>query len=123
MNAPSSDPSPDALRKLAEYARDLLEKAKGQDYGFVSYVCGRDPARIYTMDEVKFADALLAATRSIADLRRTVEILEPAMKEIAHYEGYDGSLCEDPEDCPNCTAQAAMANLSAARQALAEEEK
>ena len=120
-----TSPSPDALRKLAEDARDLLEKAKGQDYGFVSYVCGRDPARIYTMDEVKFADALLAATRSIAELQEHVDhyygIVDKAIMIVGDDDASDEENMRKLGELLRDTLPPDM--RAAARQALAEEER
>lgn len=33
---------------------------------------------------------------------------EAALKEIAHAPEYDGSLCADRDDCPNCFARKAL---------------
>ncbi len=115
-----TSPSPDALRKIAE-AENPIDLA-AEEIAHLSRMPESDMDR-GEWCRLRVAKALLAATRSIAELRREVEILEHAMWEIAHFDGYDGSLCADPEDCPNCTAQAAVANLAAARQALAEEER
>ena len=41
-------------------------------------------------------------------LRRRLVRYESALRLISHAATYDGRLCPDIDDCPNCTAQAAL---------------
>lgn len=51
----------------------------------------------------------LAASANLAvPLAREVMRLREVLREIAHAPEYDGSLCPDPEDCPNCIAKEAL---------------
>jgi len=46
--------------------------------------------------------------QALATERKTRDTLADALKEIAHHPEYNGSLCADPADCPNCVARAAL---------------
>ena len=54
--------------------------------------------------EDDYAKCVCGLTAAREQARRMRE----ALNEIAHSPGYDGSLCEDPSDCPNCVASAAL---------------
>lgn len=46
-------------------------------------------------------------------LREEVDLLTEVLREISHAPQYNGSLCEDPEDCPNCYAQKTLREQAA----------
>ncbi len=50
-------------------------------------------------------------------LRAENEAMELVIREIAHAPEYDGSLCPDSDDCPNCCAQKAIKELEFTRDA------
>ena len=41
-------------------------------------------------------------------LERRVAALEAGLRKLAHAPEYNGSLCPDPDDCPNCYARALL---------------
>jgi hypothetical protein len=49
-----------------------------------------------------------AALQLLEEARARIAALEAVLEEIAHHPEYDGSLCHDREDCPNCYARAAL---------------
>jgi hypothetical protein len=52
--------------------------------------------------------SLNAANARIAELEASAAVMREALEEIAHAPEYDGRFCEDPSDCPNCAARAAL---------------
>ena len=66
----------------------------------------------FTHEERKasYAEEFLAAEIGKWERKATVAI--EALSIIAHADGYDGSLCADKEECPNCYAQKVLLELA-----------
>ena len=61
---------------------------------------------VFPLDAMKIdADIHDKSASAIRTLMERVEGLEKVLEEIAHAKGYNGSLCADSEDCPNCFAR------------------
>ena len=62
-----------------------------------------------TIHRADLDDSIPALLDAIEAAEAETAALRFALEEIAHAPTYDGSLCSDPDDCPNCFARAALA--------------